>query len=279
MNAPLSARPAPAVPARHRGRLDVAVSLWDGGVRVDRLVRSGCARGLLPPPGGGPLEVLLVNAAGCVSGGDRIDWRVAAGAGCRLIVTSGSPQRVCPDAGGMARISTRISAGPGATVDWLPRETILVEGSRLARRLDADLSGDARLVALETLVLGRTGPGERMRCGALSDQWRIRRDGGLVHGEALRLAGDLAAAAAGSAILGGTRALATLVEAAPDAGDRLAAARARLAHLEGVAAGATASDGVLVVRFLAPDLAPLRQALIRFLVAYRETPLPRAWRA
>jgi urease accessory protein len=71
----------------------------------------------------------------------------------------------------------------------------------------------------------------------------------------------------------------TLVEVAPDAGDRLAVARARLAHLDGVAAGASAGDGVLILRFLAPDLASLRQALIRFLAAYREAPLPRAWSA
>jgi urease accessory protein len=162
-------------------------------------------------------------------------------------------------------------------VDWLPRETIFFDGGRLARRLEADLSGDARLLALEAMTFGRALKGERVLCGALSDQWRIRRDGRLIHAEALRLAGDLAAAVAGPATLGGARALATLVEVAPDAADRLAAARARIAHLDGVAAGASAKDGVLILRFLAPDIAPLRHALIRFLAAYREAPLPRVW--
>lgn len=278
MNAPTSALPTPTAPVRARGRAEVAVSLHEGAVRIDRLCLSGCAEALLPDTQGGPPEAVLINTAGGLTGGDRIDWRIVAGPGTRLSVTTHAAERVCRANGGVARIETNITAGPGAAVDWLPQETILFDGGRLARRLEADLAGDARLLALETLVLGRATLGERVLCGALSDQWRIRRDGRLIHAEALRLAGDLAAAVAGPATLGGARALATLVEVAPDAGDRLAAARARLAHLDGVAVAASARDGVLILRFLAPDLAPLRQALVRFLATYREALLPRVWR-
>jgi urease accessory protein len=279
MDVPTSALPVPAALPRARGRADVAVSLRDGAVRLDRLTQSGCARALPPDPCGAQTEAVLVNTSGGVSGGDRIDWCLDAGPGARLTVTTLDAERVHHAAGGVARIETRISAGDGACVDWLPRETVLFAGGRLVRRLEADLSGDARLLALETLVLGPPAPGERGRCGALSDQWRIRRDGRLVHAEALRLAGDLSAAVAGMTGPGRARAIATLVEAAPDAGDRLAAARARLAHLEGIAAGATACDGLLIPRFLAEDLAPLRQALIRFLAAFHPAPLPRVWSA
>ena len=58
------------------------------------------------------------------------------------------------------------------------------------------MAADARLLALETLVLGRAARGETVATGAISDQWRIRRGGRLVHAEALRLDGDLAAATA-----------------------------------------------------------------------------------
>ncbi len=277
MNAPTTALPTPTAPARARGRAEVAVSLREGAVRLDRLCLSGCAKALLPSTQGGPPEAVLINTSGGVTGGDRIDWRIEAGPGACLTVTTHAAERVYRASGGVARMETRITAGAGATVDWLPRETILFDGGRLARRLEADLFGDARLLALETLVLGRATMGDRVLRGALSDQWRIRRDGRLIHAEALRLAGDLAAAVAGPATLGGASAFATLVEVAPDAGDRLAAARARLAHLDGVAAGASAGDGVLILRFVALDIAPLRQALIRFLAAYREAPLPRVW--
>ena len=118
--------------------------------------------------------------------------------------------------------------------------------------------------------------GETMRTGAISDQWRIRRDGRLVHAEALRVAGDLARAAAGAATLAGARAIATFVHAAPGAETRLDQARALLAGQSGVTAAASAKPGILIVRFLAADARPLRDALIRFLMAFRG-PLPRVW--
>lgn len=275
MNAPTST----PVLERARGRAEVTMTQCDGAPRLERLYQSGCAKALLPRTWDAPPEAVLVNTAGGVTGGDRIEWRLAAGPGARLVATTQAAERVYRAAGGLARIETRIHAAAGASVDWLPQETILFDGGRLARRLEADLEGDARLMALETLMLGRAAMGETVCRGALSDQWRIRRDGRLVHAEALRLAGDLSAALACPAALGRARAFATLVEAAPDAGDRLAAARARLAHLDGVAAGAAARDGVLILRFLAADPAPLRRALIRFLAAFHQAPLPRAWSA
>jgi urease accessory protein len=139
------------------------------------------------------------------------------------------------------------------------------------------MAADARLTALEAVVLGRAAMGERVTAGALSDHWRIRRDGRLVHAEALHAAGDLAAATAGPATLSGARALATIVHAAPGADARLDAARALLAPLDGVTAAATAKPDLLILRFLAADARPLRAALDRFLTAFRAGPLPRVW--
>jgi urease accessory protein len=118
--------------------------------------------------------------------------------------------------------------------------------------------------------------GEVVGLGAISDQWRIRRAGRLVHAEALRVSGGIADAGAGPATLRGGRAFATLVHVAPGAETRLEAARAALG-LDGVTAAASAKPGVLILRFLAADAQPLRAGLIRFLMAFRGAPLPRVW--
>jgi urease accessory protein UreH len=68
-----------------------------------------------------------------------------------------------------------------------------------------------------------------------------------------------------------------LIHAAPDADDRLASARAGIAGLDAVRAAATAKAGVLILRLVAQDLAPLRAALVRFLSELRADPLPRVW--
>jgi urease accessory protein len=270
--------PSPSEPAlqRARGRAEVAVAVRRGATRLVRLYQQGCAKALLPRSHGPTPEAVLINTAGGVTGGDRLDYALEAGDGARLTGTTQAAERVYRAISGEAGIATRLTLGAGAALAWLPQETIVFRGGRLARRLEVDMAEDARLVALESVVLGRTAMGEIVTAGALNDQWRIRRGGRLVHAEALRLEGDLAAAAAGPATLAGARAFATLVFAEPGADARIDRARTLLADAR-VQAAATAKPDLLIARFIG-DAAPLRAALIRFLIGFRGQPMPRVWK-
>lgn len=276
---------------RARGRAEVALRRRDGATRLARLFQQGSAKAFLPRVEGETPEAALVNTAGGVTGGDVFDYRLAVGEGAAMTATTQSAERVYRALDALpARIGVEIAVGPGGRIDWLPRETILFDGGRLHRRLEADLAADARLTVLETLALGRAAMGETVRAGDYRDLWRIRREGRLVHAEAFRLGADsagtdlvgedLGRAAAGPAALAGARAMATLVHAAPDAELRLAPARAALAETAGTAGVEAAASlkpgGVLVVRWIAADLAPLRAALAAFLIAFRGAP-PRVW--
>jgi urease accessory protein len=246
-------------------------------VRLDRLYQEGCAKLLLPQVTRDTREMVLVNTAGGVAGGDRFEWRLSAGPGAALVVTTQAAERVYRSLGPAARIETALTLGPGASLEWLPQETILFEAARLERRLEAEMAEDARLTVLEAVALGRAAMGEAVATGALSDQWRIRRGGRLIHAEALRADGDLARAIAGPATMDGCRALATLVHVAPGAGACIDAARAMLEPGVGVLAGASARDDVLIVRILARDLAPLRATVVRFLERFRRARPPSVW--
>lgn len=275
------APPAPAAMQRARGAAEVSVALRAGRSRLTHLFQQGSARALTPRTHGAAPEAVIVNTAGGVTGGDRFRYAFAAGDGAALTVSTQAAERVYrASEGSVAAIDTTLRLGAGATLDWLPQETILFDACALRRTLGVDMAADARLTALETVVLGRTAMGETLTRAAFSDQWRIRRAGRLVHAEALRLGGaqdcGLADALRGPAALSGARAFATLVHAAPDAGDRLAEARALLAAAPCPCA-ATARDGVLVARFLGPDAAALRAALTGFLIAFRRAALPRVW--
>lgn len=266
---------------RARGRAEVVLRRRDGGSRLERLFQQGSAKALLPRVEGPTPEVALVNTAGGVTGGDVFGYRLAVGEGAAMTATTQSAERVYRALGVLpARIGVEIEVGPGGRIDWLPRETILFDGGRLQRRLEADLAEDASLTVLETLALGRAAMGETVRAGDYRDLWRIRRGGRLIHAEAFRLGDDLGRAAAGPAALAGVRAMATLVHAAPDADLRLGPARAALADCaaagEVEAAASLKPRGVLVVRWIAADLAPLRAALAAFLTAFRGAP-PRVW--
>jgi urease accessory protein len=265
---------------RARGRAEVALRLRDGAVRLERLFQQGCAKAILPRVAGPTREVVLLNTAGGLTGGDEIDVALALGPGAAATATTQTAERVYRAIDGAAHVGVRLSLGAGATLDWLPQETIQFEGGRLERRLDADMAGDARLTVLETLVLGRAAMGERVARASYADRWRIRRDGRLIHAEALRLEGDIAAAGAGPATLRGARAIATLARIGFDGEAGLACARAALGSAlraaPGVSAAASLRGDVLIVRALAADHAPLRAALIKILTALR-APVPRVW--
>ena len=120
------------------------------------------------------------------------------------------------------------------------------------------------------------GHGRGGRDGRLSDQWRIRRGGRLVHAEALRLTEAFGARRGRRRCAAGGRSR-RWSQAAPGAEARLEAARAALDGSRGVTAAASAKPGVLIVRLLAADARALRAGLIRFLMAFRDAPLPRVW--
>lgn len=258
--------------AHQRARGQASVRFADG--QLAGLRQQGSGKAMLPRVHDRPAEAVFVNTCGGVTGGDRFSWTLNVESG-HAVGTTQAAKRLYAASGGRGRIETRLSAGAGARLDWLPMETILFDRCSVDRRIEVDLVGDAAFLAVETIVLGRAAMGEVLTHAHFTDNWRIRRDGVLVQAEALRLSGDLEEALNGSATLGGIRAVATLIYSAPDAHDRLDAARAILP--EGVICGASAWNGQLVCRFHAPDNRPLKAALIDFLTRFRGLPLPRVW--
>jgi urease accessory protein len=259
-------------PQRARGRVTVAF----GAGGLAGLRQSGCGRCLFPNPFGGDAQAVVINTAGGLTGGDRFGIEATLGQKARLVVTTQAAERIYRSAGGRAEIANRVKLGPGASLAWLPQETILFEGAAMTRRLEVDLAPDARFVGLEALVLGRRAMGEDVTRADVTDHWRIRRGGRLLHAEALRLQGDVAALSGRAALLNGARAMATLVLVAPGAEAMLDVARGLLPN-GNVRAAASAWDGRLVARFMAPDLMPLKGALARFLAGLEGVDVPSVW--
>lgn len=258
----------------HHGRLQRArgaASVRLSGGRLRALRQEGCAKAMLPRTHGGPAEVVFLNTAGGLTGDDRLSQALAVEGG-RATGTTQSAERIYASLGGAAEVETRLSVGPGARLDWLPQETILFDRSALHRRTVADLAPDATLLLAEALVLGRAAMGEEVRALDLLDRREIRRGGRPLWIEPLRLTGAVIARGTG-ALLGGARAMATLVLAAPGAEDAAAALRL---DGEGVEAAASGWNGRAVLRLRAAHAAPLRRALARAILALGGR-LPRVW--
>jgi urease accessory protein len=270
---------------RARGRIDARFEAGPAGsTQLASLEEAGGYRMRLPRVhaarrAGTPAPVCegtLINTGGGMAGGDRLSIGIEAGPLVHVAVSTPSAERVYGSSGAETEVSVRLRLGHGARLAWLPRETILFSGARLARRLDADIAADATLVIAEMTVFGRLAAGEEMRSGSFADRWRIRRDGRLLHAEQTRLPGRVHEWLDRCALGAGARATATLLMVSPQAEDRLEAARASLERA-GCEAGASAWDGRLVARLLARDASPLRHALAALVRALTEGVLPHSW--
>jgi urease accessory protein len=269
-------KPAQAFAAnRAIGRIALAVGASAGATRRARLREEGSLRVRCPGPPAAELEAVIVNTAGGVAGGDRLSLDLTVGPAARLAVTTAAAEKVYRTLGPAATIDVKLSVGAAAALSWLPQETILFDRARLTRSIDVDLAEDARLLLAEAIVFGRSGMGETVDDSALFDRWRLRRDGRLVHAEAMRLDGAVAARLKQRAVAAGGIAVATVLVVPADEGTA-ASVRAFADRVRGEV-GVSAWNGLAVVRLCAADGAALRHDLVAVLTALRGKPLPRLW--
>ncbi len=231
-----------------------------------------------------PTQAVLLTTSGGLTGGDRTAVEIEIGRGARATVTTQAAEklyRALPeDPETMIQVGMAVAAGGWA--EWLAQETIVFEGARLRREFHAAVAPTARLLATETLVLGRTAMGERFETGSIHDTWQIRRGGRLVWADALHLEGDIAGVLAAPFGFGTAVACANVVYVGEDAAAQLAGVRELLGKCR-VPAAATTFDGVLLTRLLCDDAAALRAAVmalvagIRQLAAALPPRLPRVW--
>jgi urease accessory protein len=256
------------------GRLSFSVKHTAGKTRRGELHESGSLRVRCPNTSADELEAVLINTAGGVAGGDRFALDIAAGEGTNLVVTTAAAEKVYRTLGATSVIDVKLDVSSGATLSWLPQETILFSHARLSRSIEVGLALDARIFLAEGIVFGRSGMGETVEEGALTDRWRVRRGGKLIYAETMRLDGAIAARMDEAAVARGGVAIATaLIVPGDDA--VVASIRAMQDDFAGEV-GASAWNGLAAVRFVAPDGAALRHDLIRVMTAARGA-LPRIW--
>jgi urease accessory protein len=280
----MTARPGPLIaqpdslPRAQRtdGAARVSFAQKSGGTRLDRLFQSGASKIRLPlVEAGDPPLAVLINTAGGLTGGDRISTEVAVGAGCEAVVTTQACEKIYRSASGDAEIRTSLAIGENARLDWLPQETILFDGARLTRRLEAEIAPCGELLLVEAAIFGRAARGESIRSGFFSDRWRIRKDGRLLFADDLRFDWADADLLGRPAVLAGGAAMATILLVAEEPARHLPALREILGDRNG---GASAWNGKLLARLVARSGIELRAMLVPMLRVLREgAELPKFW--
>lgn len=262
---------------RARGEGRVGTKQREGRTVLDTLFQEGCCKVRLPRTYSNAVEAVLINTAGGITGGDRLSWSAEVAPAGRLVLTTQACERSYRSTGDVAKVETRLKVREGAHLDWLPQETILFASSKLERRLEIDLDEGATLTAIEAVLLGRDAMGEEARDAQLSDHWRIRRNGRLVHAEATRLTGE-DRERDGLSLLHGCRAFASIVHVARNADAAgLLLDRVRALHGPGLIAASSTGER-LVIRAMAHSGLALRRLLVPTLVELTGAgALPRLW--
>jgi urease accessory protein len=262
---------------RASGELHVSFRRRGDATVLTDLRQVGCLKARFPhvEPAAWTTAVTL-NTSGGVASGDRLRAAFEIADGAQATIAAQAAERFYRAVPGSepADVRTRVIVDNGAAAEWLPQETLLFDRCAVDRRLDVELAADASFLGVEALVFGRTAMGERLEHARLRDLIRIRRCGLLLLRDTIRLDGEVDAVLRRRAIANGAQAVATVVHVAPDAEAHLDDVRAVL-PLEG---GASAWNGLLLARILAPTGGALRRALIAVLGIIRGLrPLPRVW--
>ena len=154
---------------RHKGPLRVQKHLYAEGPEV-------CQHIIVHPPGG-------------IAGGDRLDITASAGANAWAQLTSPGAAKWYR-ATGTAYQQLKLRVAAGATLEWMPQETIVYSGAQAELQTVIELEGDARLLYWDVVALGRPAAGERFDRGHFQSRLDIRRDGRALWHERQRVNGD-----------------------------------------------------------------------------------------
>jgi urease accessory protein len=250
---------------RADGCCRIVLSGSETGTRIEDVFEKSPIRVMFPRNGHSVMEeAVLINTAGGIAGGDRLECSVAALPGASMAVTSQAAEKVYRALNEPARIKTSLKAHKSARLAWLPQETITFNWARLHRTTEIELFSGSELLALEWLVLGRAAHGEIVIGGSITDSWRVKKDGRLIWADNFRITDETFAQTNRKALLSDCRAIATLIYFGTDLDKRMECLRASLLPLE-CDCGVTLVGGLVVARFAAKESAGLKVALRSFL--------------
>jgi urease accessory protein len=258
---------------RRGGRTVLARRVHDGPLVVQKA---------LHPEGDAVCHAIVVHPPAGIAGGDQLRLDVSAAEGAHALLTTPGAGKWYRTAGAAASQFVTIDAAEGATVEWLPQETILYDRSVAQIGWHARLAPTARLVAWDILCLGRTGSGERYAKGTARITTRIERGGRALWVERGRL-GNGSGAMDATAGLAGRTVFGTLVATGGTVSDELLAACRAVGPGEGEGA-VTRLPRLFVARYRGDESESARNyfaalwRLLRPAIAGREAVMPRIWR-
>lgn len=250
---------------RHRGPLRVQKALYPEGDAV-------CQAILLHPPSG-------------IAGGDHLAISAGIGAGAHAQLTTPGAGKWYRSGGAEASQCITFTVGEGATLEWLPQESIVFDGARARMQTRVSLAADSCYIGWDILCLGRAAAGERFENGRFDLFFRVDRENRPIWLERGGFDGNdpmLSSPAgwAGATVCGTL--LCTFPELPQQAANLLEACR-KIVPVDGANHGLSALPGMVVARYLGDSSEAARLwfadlwGILRPACCGRPAVIPRIW--
>ena len=269
-----------------QARLNVVLGMRDGRCVPVRRSHSGPLVVQKPfyPEGPGLCQMIVLHPPGGLVGGDELDLSIRVESGAQGLVTTPAAGKFYRGEGRTARQTAHFKVHEGATLEWLPHETILYDGALAELGVQVDVDTGGLFAAWEIVCLGRPAAGERFERGQLAQRMEVWTNGTPLVIERAHYDG-------GSRILSapwgwrGFPVAATLIANPQDGSAALDAMRVAAGDpLDGEYYGCTVVNGVVIARYLGSHAERARAVLISMWAALRpglngrEASPPRIWK-
>ncbi|MDO9051263.1 MAG: urease accessory protein UreD [Methylotenera sp.] len=129
----------------------------------------------LHPEGDAICHGIIIHPPGGVAGGDELTLKVTLAPKANVLLTTPGAGKWYKANGSVASQHLQFDLAENASLEWLPQENILFDGSEVNFSADIHLSAKARYAGWEILCFGRQAKGERWDVGKLRQSLSITR--------------------------------------------------------------------------------------------------------
>ncbi|MDB5763315.1 MAG: ureD [Herminiimonas sp.] len=209
-------------------------------------------------------HAIVVHPPGGVVGGDELTITVHVGENAHAFITTPGAAKWYKANGRISRQDARLEVAAGASLEWLPQETIFFNAADVKLDNTVSLAVDATYIGCEILCFGRTASAEVFNTGRITQRTSIRRDGKLLWFEQGVLLGDNPSMQSPLAMAGKTVCATLIAVGKSMSGSLVHAVREDAAIVDGSGSfGATQLKSLFVARYLGDSSETAKQLMTR----------------
>ena len=118
-------------------------------------------------------HVYLLHPPGGIVAGDQLTVRVHVACGARALITTPAATKFYRSEGRIAQQTQLFRVSEGASLEWLPQETIVFGGAQVNTTTSVELQAGATFCGWDVVCLGRPASGDEFGTGRLQQAFEI----------------------------------------------------------------------------------------------------------